>query len=315
MPHTPPILDYKRAQQFDYTACAVQLHFFDLFLLEQGWQQPLLTESLFVDYQKHLADLHVNTRYTRLSVVREFSRYLHLCSKESALFNEIGVGRPPAEKAYIYSDQDIATLMKESDSLRPSATDPLRPHTYRVLTAFLLVTGLRISEALNLKLDHLHEHNRIFIQRGKFAKDRLIYVTDSTAKALSHYLDRRATAPRAAGCNALFLGRGGLPLTYSAVNNTFRGLINRTHIGEGWTGRPPRLHDLRYTFATRCLIRWYRQGKPLNGMLSYLATYMGHINVLSTQIYLQTTPELLCLAGERFHEYITQFIDPSGGER
>ncbi len=137
-------------------------------------------------------------------------------------------------------------------------------------------------------------------------------MTDSTAKVLSHYLDRRATGPRAAESNTLFLGQDGLPLTYSAVNKTFRGLINRTHIGDDWTGRPG-LHDLRYTFATRCLIQWYREGKTLNAMLPYLATYMGHVNVLSTQIYLQTTPELLCLAGERVHEYFTQFTGPSGG--
>ncbi len=57
-------LTNKRGQQFDYTACAVQLHFFDLFLLEQSWQQPLLNEILFVNYQKHLAHLHINTRDT-----------------------------------------------------------------------------------------------------------------------------------------------------------------------------------------------------------------------------------------------------------
>jgi len=307
-------IDFKRAQQFDYSACAVQLHFFDLFLKEQGWAQPLLTKILFASYQKHIAGLLENTRYTRLSVVREFSRYLHLYNKESALFNEIEIGRPPAEKAYIYSDQDIVTLTKEAGRLRPSTTDPLRPLNYRMLITFLLVTGLRISEALSLKLDHLHEHNQIFIHRGKFAKDRLIVLTDSTVKVLSQFLVRRATLPGAAESNSLFLGRDGLLLTYSAVKNTFRGLISRTHIGDSWTGRPPRIHDLRYTFATRKLIQWYREGKPLHAMLAVLATYMGHVNVHSTQIYLQTTPELLCLAGERFHEYVSQSIVPSGGE-
>ena len=40
--------------------------------------------------------------------------------------------------------------------------------------------------------------------------------------------------------------------------------------------------------------------KDVNALLPALATYLGHVNVTSTQVYLQATAELLEEAGERF---------------
>jgi integrase len=62
----------------------------------------------------------------------------------------------------------------------------------------------------------------------------------------------------------------------------------------------PRIHDLRHTFAVHRLTRWYRQGAQIDGRLHWLSAYMGHANILGTEIYLNATPELLALAGERF---------------
>ena len=66
------------------------------------------------------------------------------------------------------------------------------------------------------------------------------------------------------------------------------------------TGRVPRLHDLRHTFAVQALLRWYRAGADVNAKLPLLATYMGHVSIVSTEYYLQFVGPLATLASERF---------------
>jgi integrase/recombinase XerD len=66
---------------------------------------------------------------------------------------------------------------------------------------------------------------------------------------------------------------------------------------------PPRIHDLRHTAAVHRVITWYRAGRNVQCLLPRLATYLGHIDVKSTQRYLHMTPDLLQEASERFASY------------
>jgi integrase len=65
-------------------------------------------------------------------------------------------------------------------------------------------------------------------------------------------------------------------------------------------GRWPRVHDIRHTFAVQALLRWYRAGEDVQAKLPYLATYMGHVSIVSTQHYLHFIEPLAASASERF---------------
>ncbi len=66
----------------------------------------------------------------------------------------------------------------------------------------------------------------------------------------------------------------------------------------------PRPYDLRHAFAVHRLSRWYRQGVNLHARLPWLSAYMGHVDIVGTETYLNTTTELLDLAGKRLrHRY------------
>ncbi len=65
----------------------------------------------------------------------------------------------------------------------------------------------------------------------------------------------------------------------------------------------PRLHDLRHTFAVHRLTSWYRQGADVQKLLPQLSVYLGHVHLISTQVYLSMTPELLAEANVRFERY------------
>ena len=72
---------------------------------------------------------------------------------------------------------------------------------------------------------------------------------------------------------------------------------------EGGPRHQPRLHDLRHSFAVHQLISWYRSGEDLQALLPKLATYLGHVDLSSTQRYLTLTPELFQQASLRFEYY------------
>jgi integrase len=47
---------------------------------------------------------------------------------------------------------------------------------------------------------------------------------------------------------------------------------------------PPRVHDLRHTFAVNTLLGWYRDGTDVQARLHSLSTYMGHSQPRSTYL-------------------------------
>jgi integrase len=63
------------------------------------------------------------------------------------------------------------------------------------------------------------------------------------------------------------------------------------------------LHDLRHTAAVHRVVAWYRSGQDVQRLLPQLATYLGHLDIRSTQGYLRMTPELLEAASQRFALY------------
>ncbi len=59
----------------------------------------------------------------------------------------------------------------------------------------------------------------------------------------------------------------------------------------------------RHTFVVGRLTAWYRQGADVQTLLPQLSTYLGHVHVAATQVYLTMTPELLRAACLRFERY------------
>ena len=76
----------------------------------------------------------------------------------------------------------------------------------------------------------------------------------------------------------------------------------------GWDGRRPRIHDMRHSFATQCLLRWYREGADVQSQLPKLAMYMGHVSIASTAYYLQWIPELAQAASDRFEAAFGELV-------
>ncbi len=304
-------INLRRLSGTDYQSQVQLLGYFDRFLFEEHLVEPRITRKIVDRYLGSLSHLAPRTRFNRFCVVKQLCQYL-------ARNDPLGYVPDPlrtissrgAHQAYIYSNSELQALMAAASQLAPE--NSLRPHTYQRLLGVLYSTGIRIGEALALNLEHFQsEEQLLYIAEGKFRKARWVPISGSTCRALEQYVRKRLQMPHPSSDSPLFLNQRSRRLHHSTVNKTFRHLLRQCDIHHSkLTG--PRTHDIRHTFAVHRLLAWYRDGQDVNTRLPWLATYMGHVDIHSTQVYLRATPELIEQVHHRFHNHYLHQVKSKG---
>jgi site-specific recombinase XerD len=308
-PEIQNFIHLRRLSGTDYQSQAQLLGYFDRFLLDQHLSESRITREVTDAYLQSLSHLTPRTRSNRFCVVRQLSQYL-------ARSNPYGYVPEPlrfipsqgAHLPYIYSPSEIQALLTAASKLPPA--NSFRPCTYRMLLGLPYSTGIRIGEALALNREDFQEaEQRLYIAQGKFRKARWVPLSASTSQALQQYLHKRLQVGSCSPDSPLFLNQRSCRLSPCTVNQVFRYLLGQCGICHSkLTG--PRIHDLRHTFAVQRLLAWYRDGQDLNARLPWLATYMGHVDLHSTHLYLQATPELIAQVHQRFHNHYLNQVKP-----
>jgi integrase len=180
-----------------------------------------------------------------------------------------------------------------------------RGRTYRTIFALCYGLGLRAGEACRLQLGDVDTGRRLLVVRGgKFGKSRLVphgphiaaLVGDQVARRRAHGADIDPDAP-------LFTFDRHSSVSPGTASAVFHRLVATFHIAVPDGVAPPRLHDLRHSFAVGCLLRWYREGLNPAARLHQLSTFMGHVDPTSTAVYLTITAHLLDEANRRFEAF------------
>lgn len=237
-------------------------------------------------------------RHRRYETVRQFAAQVHLDDPEHEVpparyFGYRKTRRPPR----LYAPTEIDQILAAAAQLPPR--DSLRPHTFVALISLLAATGLRISEVLALQVADL-SGDGLVIRKTKFQKTRLVPLHETAITGLAQYL--RHPARRPFRSSWVFVTERGEQLLYPDVHAVFRRLVSKAQLRvEG--GRAPTLHGLRHTFAVRALEATPTGRSQVGQAMRALATYLGHVSIVSTYWYLEATPDLLtdvALASERF---------------
>jgi len=290
--------DYLRLRRrlgHDLADAARQLQSFVAYLERIGAEA--ITVQAAVDWvQEVAADPTSSVWPRRMTAARGFARHMAGIDPRTevpplGLFPSRQRWAPP----FIYEAKDIATLMAAARAMRwrvPAAT-------YETLIGLLAATGLRVGEALRLERRDIDwGEGFLRIVESKFGKSRIVPVHEDTLTALRSYAETRDRFLVAQATTRFFMSVRGGPLNYPVVQQVFRKLCDSNGIGAE-TPRRPRVHDLRHSFAVRCLAQWYRAGEDIDALLPRLATYLGHRDPRSTYWYLSASPELLGLAARR----------------
>jgi integrase len=238
---------------------------------------------------------------SRLGIVRGFATHLHTIDPATEI-PSADLLRARARRAtpYLYTDEEVAALVAAAAVLRTSH----RVATYRTLISLLVVTGMRVGEAIALDRDDFDAgHGLVIVRRGKFGKSRELPLHPSAVTALNQYL-RREDRPSGAPTPALFVSTAATRLLLCNVQQTFRTLVRRAGLTPHSAACRPRLHDVRHRFAVCTLLDAYRQGHAPEARLSLLSTYLGHVDPKHTYWYLSAAPELLQLASDRLERHL-----------
>lgn len=212
---------------------------------------------------------------------------------------------PPRFVPYIYSHDELHRLVQATTAYRKEHRK-LEPHTLRAILLLLYGAGLRVSEAVALTLGDIDLPGALItLHNTKFDKIRLVPLGGDLNQTMAQYLLQRNAAGHSQRSDApCFVLRRGSGVSIQIVQHNFRRLCEYTGVRRTDGARyQPRLHDLRHSFAVHRLTSWYRQGADVQTLLPQLSTYLGHVNIAATQVYLTMTPELLQEASRRFERY------------
>jgi len=278
------------------------------FVAELKLGQPI-TREVIERFSESMSHLSTGTRINRLSVLRQFCLYLSHFDPRTCLVYRSFLPHRIRGAPYIYTRTDVQRIMQAARKLGPKGS--LRPIMISTLTGLLYATGIRIGEALNLRLGDIDLRRRLIeIREGKFKKSRYVPMSASTTTEMRAYLERRKRAGfSTAPSEYVFPNVAGTKHHYPSLVTVFLEVLRSIGLRGPKGERGPRIHDLRHTFAVNRLLAWYRQGVNLGSKLPLLSTYLGHTTVTGTQVYLHATAELLESAGRRFHEH---FAIPAG---
>lgn len=176
---------------------------------------------------------------------------------------------------------------------RPTQTDGLGLRD-RALVELLYGSGLRVSEALNLDIEHLHLDEGLVRVVGKGDKERVVPVGEVAAGWLARYLAWPRPAWLAAGAvtegpgSPIFVTPRGRRLARTRAWGIVKGAAERAGLGDRISP-----HTLRHSFATHLL-----EG---GADLRVVQELLGHATISTTQLYTHVTGERIREVYSRAH--------------
>ena len=231
----------------------------------------------------------------KLRAVRGLAAHVHALDQAAAELIPAGLipSKTPRRIPYLYSEQQIATLMERALTLSPAMLG-VSMHT---LIGLLAATGMRSGEAAALDVEHLDTERGVLRVTGKNRRVRHLPLHPTTVRALHDYLQIRAKLAPPTG--PLLVGVKGGRLNLNTARAAFRTLANDCRLPVPPGCRAPRLHDARHSFAVNSLIAAHRHRVDVDAQIATLANYLGHVDPTHTYWYLTASPQLMQTVHDR----------------
>lgn len=296
-PYFEGFVALKRASGSIYKSQERLLLAFDRYVDAHAPKPPFVREAL----TQHLVSLdHLSPR-GRDNVVGVVWPALAYALRHGAQIEQLPA-RPSKPSRYwrqkqprILSLAEVRSILAAARQLPP--VDGLRPVTSVALLGLLYTTGMRVGEALALNIGDLDWHDRILtIRKGKFGKSRALPLRESTTEALLAYIKHPLRPVSRDAAAPLFVSCLRRRLSEPTAGTTVRAAC----LAAGFSEPLPRPHDFRHSFAVNHVAAWYSQGRDVNALLPALSTYLGHVSVENTRLYLVANGGLLQQAAMLF---------------
>jgi Site-specific recombinase XerD len=218
-----------------------------------------ITISLALEWAQKPVSVKPATWASRLGYVRMFARYLSAFDPRTEIPpDDLLPHSPKRARPYLYSEREIEKLMAAALNLPICSNWPraslLKRQTYYCLIGLLSVTGMRISEAINLKMKNVDlATGMLTIEEAKHGKSRMVPLHASTVLALSAYKASRDEYLQGLSASYFFINKVGASLDQGTVRRTFYELSRQTGLRGKRSSSGPRIHDLRHNHESRII--------------------------------------------------------------
>lgn len=274
---------------YKYKGIDDQLMNFDRFLLDKDCKNSLSRELImqWVQQKPHQKAETVRCNIRTMRVLADFLNRNGIRTYRVPKYSEPRITHDFIP--YIFTYDEIAMIIAFFDNIQYNKISPKRYLVYPMLIRVLCFCGVRVSEALNLKVKDVNFENGYFILRDtKNCQDRIIPLDDNLRERFSAYKDLMNFMT---GDEYFFPAPDGFIYGIDTIEKTFREAMFAAGIPYRGRGKGPRLHDLRHTFAVHSLQKQTLNGKPSEAALPILMTYIGHRSVNATSRYIHLSAE------------------------
>jgi integrase/recombinase XerD len=277
---------------------------FDEYLYKINHTKKIIDESVVEEWIKEVSKgISVNTASQHVHYIRQLLLYLLDCDypcfiPKTVITRDIYV-------PYLYSDDDIENIFKAADSLVAPRTvkNVYIENEMPLFLRLLFCCGLRVSEALNIKVSDIDfQRNLIVLRVTKKYKQRMVPYEDSLAEIIHLYCVAMGTLNDSEAFLFPTLDKY-VPVSATTVGNYYRIIRKKAEIRNDKRKSNKRgacLHCFRHTFAVKSFDKNERNGIRASESVPFLSTYLGHDSLYETEKYLK-------YSGNFFDDTLTKF--------
>jgi len=223
-----------------------------------------MSKRMIEDYLLHLKKEKRNALTTVGSVITGLRFFYNHVVADEQLSPSCSFAKTPSKLPTVLSQQEIWSIIKSTNNLK-----------HRLLLMTIYSAGLRASEVLILKHEHIDSKRMLIKVTGKGGKQRYTLLSKKLLPELRQYY--KSYRPKI----LLFPSqRKGKPLTYETIRLVYEKARKKAGVNRG-----AGVHTLRHSFATHLLEAGYDIRK--------IQVLMGHSRLTTTMIYLHVSRETL----------------------
>lgn len=272
-----------------YTGIDVYLKSFDRFLVDRDCKNSL-SKEIMIEWVEPKPHQKATTIEHNIHIMQRLADFLNR--------NGFPAYRVPSEliprkthdfTPYIFTYDEISRILSVIDGFRYNPRSPKRHIVYPLLFRVLCFCGLRVSEALNLKVKDIDfENGQFLLLNTKTYRDRLIPLDDNLKE---RFLLHKKQMNFVMGEEYFFPSPDGFRYSVATMDTRFRGILYEAGIPYRGKSKGPRLHDLRHTFCVHSLQKLTANGQDPYAVLPILMTYLGHKSITATSRYIHLSAE------------------------
>lgn len=284
-------IEYKRGLGYVYPHSRLYLvRRLSRFLATQAADERVLTREAAEAFAAPREGESPGSAAGRRGIARQFALFLRWKGIDAWVLPEREQPRQHSRFApRIITAEEMGQIIACADARPPSRCGPQTQPVYAMLVRLLWCCGLRIGEALSLRVGDVDLAEAVItVRKAKHNRTRLVPLSPSLTTHARRYSTAVGLVPEDATAWFFPSPRGGSYNPGSATAHIQKLMLEASITTAA--GRPARTHDLRHSYAVAALAKMQADGVDVRAALPVLATFMGHADIVSSEYYLRLAP-------------------------